>query len=83
MTKLGVDLCELNDNHYIVMIDYNTKFHTVRQIEDETSMTVSKSIKSVLSEHGYIRGMYQTTVHALKVMNLTNLYRIMVLYTLQ
>ena len=42
-TKLGIDLCELNDNHYMVMTDYN--------------MTVIKSIKSVLSEHRNIRGL--------------------------
>ena len=54
-TKLGIDLCELNDNHYMVMIDYNMKFPIARQIEDETSGTVIKSIKSVLSEHGNIR----------------------------
>ena len=37
------------------MIDYNMKFPIVRQIEDETSMTVIKLIKSVLSEYGNIR----------------------------
>ena len=31
------------------------KFHIVRQIEDETSMAVIRSIQSVLSEHGNIR----------------------------
>ena len=30
------------------------KFPTIRQIEDETSVPVIKSIKSVLSEHGNI-----------------------------
>ena len=50
-----MDLCELNDNHYMMMMDYNTKFSIVRQIEDESSATVMGSIKSVLSEHGNIK----------------------------
>ena len=53
-TRLGIDLCELHDNHYMVMIDYNMKFPIERQIEDEISTTVIMLIKSVLSEHGNI-----------------------------
>ena len=31
-TKIGADLCELNKNHYLVLIDYNSKFPNVREI---------------------------------------------------
>ena len=54
-TKIGVDLCELNEKHYVVFIVYNTKFPIVREIQDEMSSVVIQSIKGVLSEFGNIK----------------------------
>ena len=36
-TKHCVDLCELNERHNLVLIDYMSKFPIVRQIDNETS----------------------------------------------
>ena len=66
----------------MVMINYNMKFPIVRQVEAETSVTIIKLIKSVLSEHRNIRELVSDNGLSLKVMNFTNLYRVMVLYTL-
>ena len=54
-TKIGANLCELNEKCYSVLIDYNSKFPTVREIQDETSSVVIQSIKGVLSEFGNIK----------------------------
>ena len=53
-TKLGVDLFELNERHYLVLVDYMSKFPIMRQIDNETSSMVIHSIKCVLSEFGNI-----------------------------
>ena len=53
-TKIGVNLCELNEKCYQVLIDYNSKFAIVREIQDETSSVVIQSIKGVLSEFGNV-----------------------------
>ena len=37
-TKLGVDLCELNEQHYLVLADYMSKFPIIRQIDNETNL---------------------------------------------
>ena len=49
-TKIGADLCDLNEKHYLVLIDYNRKFPIVREIQDEMSSVVTQSIIDVLSE---------------------------------
>ena len=49
-TKLGVDLCELNERHYLVLVDYLSKLPIMRQIDMETSPMVIHSIKCVLSK---------------------------------
>ena len=54
-TKIGVDLCELNEKHYLILIDYNSKFSIIREIQDKTSSVVFQSIKGVLSEFGTIK----------------------------
>ena len=54
-TKIGVDLCELNEKQYVVFIVYNSKFPIVREIQDEMSSVVIQSIKGVLSEFGNIK----------------------------
>ena len=53
-TKIGVDLCELHEKHYLVLIDCNSKFPIVREIQDEMSSVVIQSTKGVLSEFGNI-----------------------------
>ena len=50
-----MDLCELNEKHYLVLIDYNSKFPIVRETHDKTSSVVIQSIKGVLSEFGNIK----------------------------
>ena len=54
-TKISADRCELNEKHYLVLIDCNSKFPTVREIQDEISSVVIQSIKGVLSEFGNIK----------------------------
>ena len=54
-TKIGADLCELNEKHYLVLIDYSSKFPTVREIQDEMVSVVIQSTKGVLSEFGNIK----------------------------
>ena len=65
----------------MVMINYNRKFPFVRKMKDETSVKLSQS-NVCYQKEGILGSLYQTMVHALKVMNLTNLYRVMVLDTL-
>ena len=45
-----MDLCELNEKHYLVLIDYNSKFLIVREIQDEMSSVVMQSFKGMVSQ---------------------------------
>ena len=50
-----MDLYHLNKKHYLILIDYNSKFPVVREIQDEMSSVVIQSIKCVLSQFGNIK----------------------------
>ena len=54
-TKIGADLSELNEKHYLVLTDYNSKFPGVRDFQDEMHCVVIQSMKGVLSEFGNIK----------------------------
>ena len=60
--KIGVDLSELNKKHYLFLIDYNSKFLIVREIQAEMSFVVIQSIKGVLSEFGNIKELVSDNV---------------------
>ena len=54
-TKLGINLFVLEDEHYLVLVDYMSKFPMMRRITNETSNVVIQSIKAILSEFGNVK----------------------------
>ena len=51
-TKLGTDLFNFNNNDYLIVVDYTSKFFEVSQLPDTTAETVINHTKSILSRHG-------------------------------
>ena len=43
------------DEHYLVLVDYMSKFPIMRRITNETSTVVIQSIKAILSEFGNVK----------------------------
>ena len=55
-TKLGINLFVLEDEHYLVLVDYMLRFPIMRRITNETGTVVIQSIKAILSEFGNVKG---------------------------
>ena len=50
--KLGTDIYELNGRHYLLVVDYYSKFPITRLLNDITAATVCDHFSSIFSEHG-------------------------------
>lgn len=50
--KVGIDLFQLNDKMYVIIIDYFSKYPEVISLQSTTSMSVINVLKQVFSRHG-------------------------------
>jgi transposase InsO family protein len=53
--KVGTDLFELNGQHYLIMVDYYSRFPEVIKMTSTTSTSVITAMKSIFSRHGIPR----------------------------
>ena len=49
---VGTDLCEINGVHYIVTVDYFSRYPEVMKMTSTTSAAVINALKAVFSRHG-------------------------------
>ena len=77
--SLVINLFVLEDEHYLVLVDYMSKFPIMRRINNETSPVVIQSIKAILSELIMSKRLYQAMVPVSKVSSSRTLYNLMVL----
>ncbi len=49
---VGSDLCEINSEHYLIMVDYFSRYPEVIRLSTTTSGAVITSLKAVFSRHG-------------------------------
>ena len=54
-TTLGIDPFALQDEYYLVLVGYLSKFPIMRRISNETSTVVIQSIKAISSEFGNVK----------------------------
>ena len=50
--RVAADLFELNNNHYIVIVDYFSRYPEVCQLKSTTSVSVVKTLKAIFARHG-------------------------------
>ena len=50
--KLGIDLFEHNKKHYILLVDYFSKFPIIRRLHSRNTGTVINELKGIFSENG-------------------------------
>lgn len=50
--KLGSDLFEFNKCHYVLVVDYYSKYIEVARLEDLSSQCVIRHLKDILARHG-------------------------------
>ena len=65
-TKLGIDLFVLEDEHYLVLVDYLSKFPIMKRITNETCRVVIQSIKALLSEFGNVKEIVSDNIPCFK-----------------
>ena len=51
-TKVALDLFQLNGRHYILVVDYTSKYPEVHRLEDLTSKHIIIGLKSIFARHG-------------------------------
>ena len=51
-TKLATDVFHLKRKHYVLLVDYTTKYFDISQITDTQSRTVAEHTKAMLSRYG-------------------------------
>ena len=51
-TKLAADVFNLKRKHLVILVDYNSKYFDLSQIEDTQSHTVTEHTKAMLSRYG-------------------------------
>ena len=51
-TKLATDVFHLKRKHFVILVDYTTKYFDLSQIEDTQSKTVTEHTKAMLSRYG-------------------------------
>ena len=50
--KLGVDLFEINNKHFILVIDYYSKFPEITELNQTSSKHIIKALKEIFCRHG-------------------------------
>ena len=50
--KIATDLFEFNNKHYVVVVDYYSRFFELKELRNETSIDVINALKSIFSCHG-------------------------------
>ena len=50
--KVGVDLCEFRGLHYLVIVDYNSRYIDLAHLPNITSSTVVNKMKNSFAHHG-------------------------------
>ena len=50
--KVAADICELNNNKYLVMVDYYSKYIEFALLRNMTSSELIRNLKSCMSRHG-------------------------------
>ena len=55
MEQVGVDLFQVGNKHYLVMIDRFSGFPFVKQLQSLTSTAIINKIKGIFLEHGYAK----------------------------
>lgn len=53
--KIGCDLFEFNRQHYLLLVDYYSKFVEISKLENISAITVITHMKSIFSRHGIPR----------------------------
>lgn len=51
-SEVGADLFQIDDNHYVVIVDYFSRFFEVAKLGSTTSETVVNHFKSIFTRHG-------------------------------
>ena len=60
--KVGIDICEFRNKHYLVHVDYYSRYIDVTYLPSLTSATVIGKLKNFFSHHGVPETVFQTTV---------------------
>ena len=50
--KVATDLFELNNRHYVIVVDYRSKYFEVSRLYSTTSQSVIKALKKIFVSHG-------------------------------
>ena len=50
--KVGIDICEFRNKHYLVQVDYYSRYIDVTYLPSLTSATVIRKLKNFFSHHG-------------------------------
>ena len=50
--KLGIDLFQINDKHFLLIIDYFSKFPEISELKQTTSKDTINALKEVFCRHG-------------------------------
>ena len=50
--KVGTDLFELNNKHYIVVVDYYSRYIELAELRNETADDVIRALKAIFARHG-------------------------------
>jgi hypothetical protein len=50
--KVGTDLFELSNKHYLVVVDYYSRYTELAEIKSQTTNDVIMALKSIFARHG-------------------------------
>ena len=65
--KLATDIFTFNNENYLLIVDYMSRFPVIRHLSNMTAKMVAEHMKAIFSDLGYQRHWYLITDHVTQV----------------